>query len=268
MLIIVGIVLIAAGGILLLIRRSQQGKLMEIMGTQTSTSQELLKAAEYVAERLGEPGSFRQIAEVKGVLKCDAPLRSEIAKEPCVYYSMTVTREYEESYWETDSQSKQQVRKTRRGSETVASNSQRIPFWVEDATGPTWVDPAGADIDAVQVVDRFESSTGGVITLGGYSFDVGSLVGQMLSDTRTLGYRFRESILPVGRQVYLLGEAADSAGRLQIQKPGGKGRKFIISLKSEEELIRSTQSAIRWLLAGALASGIVGVVLIAVGLFS
>lgn len=266
MLVIVGIALLILGGVLLLVRRSQQGKLLEILGTKTSTAQELIKAAEYVAERLGERGSFKQVTEVKGVLKCDNPLRSEIAQEPCVYYSMTVTREYEESYWETDSQTKQQVRKTRRSSDVVSQNSQRIPFWVEDATGPTWVNPEGADIDSVQVIDKFESNTGGIIALGGFSFNVGSLVGQMLSDTRTLGYRFREHILPIGRQVYVLGEAADSTGTVQIQKPSTKG-KFIISLKSEEELVRSTKSTIQWLLVGAVACGLAGLGLIVAGLF-
>ncbi|MCL5046058.1 MAG: E3 ubiquitin ligase family protein, partial [Actinobacteria bacterium] len=235
--------------------------------SRTPHQQELSKALEYVAERLGERGSFKQTTEVKGIVKCDSPLHSEIAREPCVYYSMTVTREYEESYWETNSQTKQQVRRTRRGSETVSNNSQRIPFYVEDATGSTRVNPEGAEIGPIQVVDKFESSTGGVITLGGFSIDVGSLVGQMLSDARTLGYRFRESILPLGRQIYILGEAADSSGTLQIQKPSGKG-KFIISLKSEEELIKSTKSAIQWLLVGSIVSGVAGVGLSLAGLLS
>ncbi|MGI5834909.1 MAG: E3 ubiquitin ligase family protein [Chloroflexota bacterium] len=266
MLIVVGIVLLILGVVLFLMRRSQQSKLMDIMGTKTSTSQELQKAAEYVAERLGQQGSFKQIAEVKGVLKCDSPLRSEIAQEPCVYYSMTVTREYEETYWETDSKTKRRQRRTRRGSEVVSQNSQRIPFWVEDSTGSILVNPEGADIDAVQVIDKFENNTGGVITLGGFSFDVGSLVGQFLSDSRTLGYRFRESILPIGRQIYVLGEAADTTGKIQVQKPSGK-EKFIISLKSEEELIRSTKSAAQWMLIGAIVSGIAGAALTIVGLF-
>lgn len=265
MLVVIGIVLLILGGALLLVRRSQQGKLLEIMGTKTSTAQELTQSAEYVAERLGERGSFKQVAEVKGILKCDNPLRSEIAQEPCAYYSMTVTREYEESYWTTDSQTKRRVRRTRRGSDVVSQNSQRIPFWVEDATGPIWVNPEGADIDAVQVVDKFESNTGGVITLGGFSFDVGSTVGQMLSDSRTLGYRFRESILPIGRRIYVLGEVADSTGTVQIQKPSAKG-KFIISLKSEEELVRSTKSTIQWLLVGAVVSGVAGLGLVVAGL--
>lgn len=266
MLIVIGIALLILGVVLMLIRRSQQSKLMEIMGTKTSTAQELQKAAEYVAERLGEQGSFKQITEVKGVLKCDSPIRSEIAQEPCVYYSMTVTREYEETYWETDSKTNRRERKTRRGSDVVSQNSQRIPFWVEDSTGQILVNPDGADIDAVQVIDKFESNTGGVITLGGFSFNVGSIVGQMLSDSRTLGYRFRESILPIGRQIYVLGEASDSTGKVQIQKPSEKG-KFIISLKSEEELVRSAKSTIQWLMIGAIVSGVAGLGLIVAGLF-
>jgi hypothetical protein len=262
---IVGIVLLGICVVLLLLRRSQQSKLSEILATETSTAQQLTESARYVAERMGEAGSFNKVTEVKGVIRCDSPLTSEAAGQPCVYYDMNVSREYEETYWETDSQSKQQVSKTRSGSETVASNSQRIAFWVEDATGQVLVDPTGAEIDGVRVVDRFEhgESMGALVQLG---INLSALL-PATSGRRTTGYRTRESILPLDRPVFVLGEAVDSAGKLVVQKPRERGKKFFISLKSEEELIRSTGATVRWMLAGAVGSGVLGLVLMAVGLF-
>lgn len=264
----IGLVLQIVAGVLLFVRRSQRSKLLEIISTDTSTAADLAETARYVAEQLGEAGSFHQVAEVKGLVRCDAPLTSEIARQSCVYYSMSVSREYEESYWDTDPRTKTRVRRTRRGSDTVASNSQRIPFWVEDSTGRIQVDPNDAEIDSVQAVDRFdpaERASGGVVTFGSFSIDVGGILSGAGSGSRTLGYRFRESLLPLDRRVYVLGEASDFAGELSIRKSGDKGRRFIISLKSEDELVRSTRSTIQWLLVGSIGSAALGVLLILVG---
>ncbi len=264
---IVGVVLVVIGCVLLFMRRSQQAKLSEMMATETTTAEKLLQTVKYVTERMGQAGSFKQVAEVKGTIQCDSPLTSEIAKEPCVYYSSSVSREYEETYWETDSQTKEREQKTRRGSDTVSNNEQRVRFWVEDSTGRTQIDPSGADVDAVKVVDRFEQGEqqeGGQISFGAFSFSIGAFGGN--SGTRTLGYKFTESIIPLGRPIYVLGEASDSSGALLIQKSAEKGAKFIISLKTEEELVRSAGSAVQWLLVGGIGLNAVGAVMIVMGL--
>jgi len=264
--VIAGVVLLLLCAGLLLARRSQQRKLREIAGTETSTVQGLLDAAKYVAERLGEAGSFSQMAELKGTIRCDSPLTSEIAGQSCAYYQMRVTREYEEEYWENDDRHGTRVRRTRRGSEQVAGNSQMVPFWLEDATGRILVNPEHAEIDTVKVVDRFEpahdSGGHGVLRLGGFHLEVGI----PLSGRRTLGYHFEERVLPLDRRVYILGEVHDAPGQLVVERPKERGRSFIISLKSEEDLIRSTEATARHLLIGAVASGAAGIGLIIAGL--
>ncbi len=267
---IVGAILIVACVVLLLMRRSRQAKLFEIMSTESSTAQQLAESAKYVAERMGETGSFNKITELKGTIGCDAPLTSEMSKQPCVFYSTSITRDYEETYWETDSQTKQQVQRTRRNTEKVAGTTQSVGFWVEDPTGKVSVNPEGADVDAMQVVDRFQPGElgvgNGLVNLGDFTINIGGLTIGPSARTRVLGYRFRESVLPLGRKVYVLGEATDKTGQLAVGMPGQKGHKFLISLKSEEELIRSTGSAIRWMLASAIGSGLAGLVLIVMGL--
>ena len=93
------------------------------------------------------------------------------------------------------------------------------------------------------------------------------MVGQILGGAgRTIGYHTRESLLPIDRRVYVLGEAVDSADGLAIQAPGERGKQFIVSTRSEEELVGSARSATQWLLIGAAASGALGVILVAVSL--
>jgi uncharacterized membrane protein len=261
---IIGIVLIVLGVVLFFIRRSQQARLLDIRYTKTTTAKDLTDLAKSVSEGVGKAGAFRQIAELKGIILSETPLISEIAKVPCVSYRATVTREYEEVYSETNPETKQVERKTRRASETISNNTRMVNFLIKDATGIVLVNPKGAAMDHETVVDRFEPSSAGgtgTITFGGFRFSIPATA----STGGTLGYRFHEESLPVGRTIYVLGEASDSSGQLMIQKPAEQGR-FIISLKSEEELVKAASSSIQWTLYGAVVCGVAGVVLIILGL--
>jgi hypothetical protein len=261
--IFVGIALLVIGGILIFVRISAQKKLFEIKATETFKAKDLQELYESVKADVG-PGGFSKVLEIKGLSKSDNPLTSEIAKQQCVYYSMSVIREYEETYQEKDSNGNY-VTKTRRAEDTISSNTQSIPFYVEDDTGKVLVNPNGASIDAQQVVDKFEPGerqAGASLSFGAFSITLSAPA----SPTRTLGYRFRESIIPLDRKLYVLGEATDTSGELAIQRPREKGKKFIVSMKSEEELVRSAESTIKWTLYAAIACDVIGVILIIVSI--
>lgn len=261
---IVGIILVVIAGILVFARRSQQGKLTEVKFRQTTSAAELDDLAKAVQSGTGATGAFRRDVELKGSVQCDTPLTSEVAKLPCAYYSMYVTREYDEVYTETNPDTKQPERKTRRKSDTVASNTRSTDFWVADASGRILVKPQGANVEGEQVVDRFEPwmpAVGSKLSVGNFSFDLAAF----LNASNTVGYHFHESILPLNRAVFVLGEASDSSGQLAVQKPKEKGP-FLISLKSEEEIVKAASGSVRWLMYGAIALAVAGVALIVVGL--
>lgn len=259
MLWIVGVVLVLAAAGLLLAAGAQKRKLDLMTGTQTTTAAELKGLAESVAKDIGA-GSFAETAEVKGTIRCDHPLTSELTNTPCVYYEMKVTREYEETYWDTDSKGNR-TQRHRRGSETVSQNTRGCPFDVEDATGRIAVDPTGAAITAEKVYDRFEQGEprGTALSIGRWTLNLASIA--LGSGRRTLGYKYEEKLVPLGRPIYVLGEAADSGGQLVIRKPTKKGTAFIVSLKSEEELTKSATGANKGLTIGAGVLAVAGVVI-------
>ena len=250
---ILAIILILAGGGLFYASRNVQKRLEAMAGVETSQIADLQKLYTEVTKEIGN-GSFDQVAEIKGLISCDQPLTSEITQKPCAYYTMRVIREWEEGYSEYNSQAQEHERKTRRGSEVMSQNTQMIPFWVRDQTGQISVNPAGAEIEAVQIIDEFRpegpQTQGGAVTLGSFSCHFG--MPHMSGDRQTLGYRFQESILALERNVYVLGVASDSSGELTLQSPREKGQRFIISLRSEEELTASSRSRMKWLRIGAI----------------
>jgi hypothetical protein len=264
---IIAILLLCGGVGLFFGYRSQSKKLFEIRATQTFLSSELIQEAKDVADGLGEKGSFNKLAEVKGKVVCNNPLTSELARKRCVHYSMSITRKWEETYWDTDSQGRR-VQKTRTGSDTVSHNERSVPFFVQDEGGKIKINPEGAEMIREKVYSDFKSGEmgGASITIGSFSITLPSIT--PISGRRTIGYEYEESIIPVDRDVYILGEAADSSGEVQMQKPSDAKKKFIISIKSEEELKRSIQGAMTGMLVGCVICGIGGIVLLVLAIMN
>jgi len=260
--IIAGIVLIVIGVILFVVRSLNKKKLFNIKATQTLKTNEIADLCNSVKDEIG-PGSFNKVLEVKGVIKCDNPLTAELSGQNCVYYSMSVTREYEETYTDYD-QNKRPVQRTRRGSDVISSNSQSVQFFVEDDTGKILVNPNSASLDTVKSVDKFDPAGASMNALSFGSFNIS--IPSLGAGRRTLGYRYVEEIIPLNRKVYVLGEASDSSGELMVQKPKDKKENFLISLKSEEELVSGVENIIKWTLIGAIAADAIGVVLLIVGI--
>jgi hypothetical protein len=259
---VIGGVLIALGIGLVIFYKSQGDKLFLLKATETSLVSNIEQEAKDVTEGMGEKGSFNKFTEVKGKVTCPSPLTSELANAKCVYYSMSITRRWEEEYWETDSEGRRE-RRTRTGTDTVASNTRHVPFFVQDETGKIKINPEGAEFVSEKSYSNFQPGeiSGSSISIGNFRLNLSGL--GMAGGRRTIGYNYEESIVPVDRDVFIIGEVADSGGALQFQRPTEKGKKFIISTKSEEELQRSIAGGMTATLIGSIVSGVGGIVLIA-----
>src|SRR5215218_6958656 len=76
------VLFVVAGGVLLYFRNRTKRKSALMSQTETSNASDVSGIA---------PGT---LVEVKGTLRCDEPLTSEMAEKTCAYYSSTVAREY------------------------------------------------------------------------------------------------------------------------------------------------------------------------------
>ena len=231
-----------AAVILLYYRRKTLKKTELMRNVGTSAARDVASTA---------PGT---LVEIKGTLRCEEPLTSEMAEQSCAYYLSRVIREYEETDRDADGDLK-----TRRRSEVVASNERFAPFAVEDETGAVGVRGEGAEVDALEVTNRFERETGGAgsITLGGLTVNLGG-------GPRTIGYRYVESVLHVDSTVYVLGAVQEDGEIGAPAEEGGKGR-FLISYRSEEQLEKKYRRDALWLALIAAGLFLFGLVFLAVG---
>jgi hypothetical protein len=242
-LLLFAVIFLVAGGVLLYVRNRTRQKSALMGQTETSSASEVTGLA---------PGT---LVEVKGMLRCEEPLTSEMAEKTCAYYSSTVTREYLERDYDDDDE----VGSDRR-SEIVAQNEQFAPFVVEDDSGSVAVDAEGAEVDARQVVNRFDRNTGneGSFSLGGVTINLGG-------GERTIGYRYTESILPVDASVYVLGTAQEDGG-IGAPQSGEEGHRFVVSHRSEEALGHSLGKTALWLGVGGAGALGLGVILLIVSI--
>jgi hypothetical protein len=239
---LVGIGAWVGAGVLLYSRRKTLKKTELMRSIETSAARKVSSMA---------PGT---LVEAKGTLRCESTLESEMAGKTCAYYVSQVIREYEETDRDADGDLK-----TRRRSEVVASNERFAPFVVEDETGAVGVRGEGAEVDALEVTNRFERDAGGAgtVTLGGLTVNLGG-------GPRTIGYRYVECILPVDSPVYVLGSVRED-GEIGAPTDESEEGRFLISYRSEEQLEKKYRRDA--LVLGLIALGVFlfGLIFLAVG---
>ena len=238
-----GVLMWVAAGVLVYFRRRQVRKTGLMQETETSSAAAAAKA----------PAGT--LVEVKGTLRCDEPLTSETAGRECAYYVSRVIREYRETDRDADGDLE-----TRRRTQVMSESERFAPFLVEDPSGVVEVRGEGAELDALEVTNRFEEAAD-----AGPGLKIGGVTLQMGQGEQTLGYRHVEHVLPVDAPVYVLGTVR-ADGRIGASEgEGGEGR-FLISHRSEEDLGKGYRRDA--LVLGLIAAGLFlfGAVFLAVGL--
>ncbi len=257
------------GGIILLLvalgmaywRVLSRRRVADLLAADTRSLGELCQEVAEVAAEIG-PGSYARYVCVQGVILSPEALEAPVSGTRCVHYTHRITRLTEEERRVRDETGEVISRKDRR--EEVLSDEVRTApdLRVEDASGAVPLDLEGAQLDLEETANRFEPSR-----TGKSSLRVGSLTlsTRPVGAAATVGYRVQEHVLPVGKQVTVVGELSDEGGSPRLRHPGDR-RLHAVSLKSRSELLAGTERSIR--VAGALGivSAAAGLALLIAGL--
>ncbi|MEL6399680.1 MAG: E3 ubiquitin ligase family protein [Cyanobacteria bacterium J06607_6] len=233
---IIGIIFLAIGVILFFIQRGQKQKLFSIKSARTITAAELQETAGAVAAEIGG-GSWRDYVKLWGRVTIEQPLYSDQKEAPCVHFVSKVTREYE---------TKDDEGKVQQKSEQVSQNRQSIAFWLHDRTGKIKVNPDGAEIETIEILNEFRPQRSG----------------------KTRGYRHTESVLPIDLEVLVVGAVSDLTGDVIIGKPVKSDHHYLISLKDEEMLTSATARSAKNIFYSMIGCFAIGIVLLIGGLLS
>jgi len=265
---IIAAILFVIAGLLVFFMRKNMDKIYHMKATETSTVGQLEEMAQSVRADMGEgPSHWNEQVELKGKVVSEHPLFGQFTKRPAVVVKTKIVREYEEFKESRNSEGKITRRWVKR-SDTLHDDTRETSFTIDDGSGRLHVSPSGAEYTLETVVNRFEPpgamERGSTISFGGFSLSVGNM--SFGSSRRLLGYRIRESILPVGSDIYALGEVRDGTDGLTLNDSSDKEKPFILSVKSEEELLQQYEKTANMQKYGAMGLAVISVGLIVWGL--
>ena len=267
----VGLILLAVAAVLFFLSRRSENKVHYVKATETSKIGAIDKLVAEVAADMpdGVATGFKDYVEVKGRIASDEPIRGEISDQVGAIVETQVVRVAERREETRDAQGHIRT-EWRKHEETDSSNRRESPFWVDDGSGRLRVKaPGGRGGELVKVMERFEapsaneSGFGGQITLsmGRFQMSLGS--GRWDPTTsRTLGYRFIERVLPIGKPVYALGEVAMTEDEGLVLRPPtdeDKKKPFMVSPKTEEDIVKSAEKSARIMRVIAIVLGVAGI---------
>ncbi|MGD1842097.1 MAG: E3 ubiquitin ligase family protein [Thermonemataceae bacterium] len=248
--IVVGIILLGIGGFLEYRRKKGLERVIDIKYQETTPIADVLDTYKSITASLGE-GNYAETVELKGVAQAIQPLKAPHSGKEAVYYKAQIIRKYEYRAEEKDSNG--QIRHVdRQSTEVVFSDEQQMLFSLEDGSGlPISIDISGAKKYTQKTIDKFVTKL---------PEEAHSFVKVAKGDTKTLGYTYKEEIIPIDIRLYVLGEASDRKGELTVAKPTNTQQTFIVSVKSEEELIGSLEGGAKNLLIGFIIVGVLGLI--------
>jgi hypothetical protein len=164
------------------------------------------------------------LTEVKGRVRCDAPLTSYLAECPCIYYRYDV-----EEHWQRTVTQPKGGSRTESGWKTVASEVKRRTFLLEDDTGAIRVTPVHAEVDAATVFDRTVNRANELYYSKGPQTSIANSTGKR---------RFKETAIQLDESIYVIG-----AARLREDVPlpeigfDRDAGPFYISHRNEAEIV-------------------------------
>lgn len=184
------------------------------------------------------PGLGASMVEVKGIVRVDTPLISDLARVPCVAFTCSVTEHWTTTRTERDAKGHTRT-VTEHHSETRYANDGRIAFQVRDSSGDAAVEPDGAEME---LLDSMTSLDGPLPDSPAYELTTRHFGGRL---------RYSESVLPIGQTVYVLGEVGEDHA---IRSPLVQDRPFLITHRTEESLRRAAVWGMR--IGGVLAAAL------------
>lgn len=256
--IVFAIIVIAFGlGSIFYIRPKTKDKVTEIKFMQTKTIQELRD----MFKQMDESGlsDYREFVELKGTVTDDTLTDAPFSNQKVAYCEATLKQitEVKERY--TDSQGRTQTR-IRKVETPISDEKTSQDIFMKDASSEEKValeiNASGCNLDIPKTFDRFENKGNlrGYRYFNSWSFD--------RFGTETLGFSMEEKTIKPNQSLYVIGEAYRVGDTIHIGKPMDKKKPFIVTTKSEEELINSSNTSATMALVGGIVAIIIGAIML------
>ena len=266
-LIIIGVLMVALGVYLAVFQRAKSASVaLEIQAQPTKTFEEVREALEAMQEY--DP-SYRELVEVKGIAATNETVKTPYTNRNVAFYTAETVQVSETTEEYRDSEGNRRMRTTKHEDRLSSEESSAELLLRDNAGNEIVIETNGvADkFDLIKTHDRLETQN----PYGaGYNDDPFRRYRRFNAPSygtghRIIGYKQVEKTLPLGGALYVLGEAYMLANRIWIGPPKDKKQPFIVTTKSEEQMLKDTQSSQTSATVGGIICAIIGLVLVVVG---
>ncbi len=259
-LIIIGVACVAGGVYIAVFQRAKSANVaLEIQAQPTKTYEEVKEALEAMQDY--DP-NYRELVEFKGFASSSQEVITPYSRQKVAFYIAENIQVSEDTEERRDSDGSRRMVTTKH-EQKLSEDVSGADLIVKDNFGHEIViETKGVEnkLDLVQSYDTLDRSNTGNPTYGrGYGVRANG------TGHRIIGYKQIEKTFPLNAAMYVLGEAYMISNRIFIGPPKNTKSPFIVTTKSEEQMLKKTQGSQTTSLFGGLALAVLGLVLFIVG---
>lgn len=257
--ILIPLLLIVGGFVAIFyLRPKTLNNITEIKFMQTKTISELNEMFKQM-DLNGLGNDYREFVELKGTVKSDELVNTPFSNKKVVYCESKLSQvtESREEYRDSNGHINTRVNKH----ENVISNektSQEI--YLNDNSSKEYVtleiNGTGCKLDIPKTFDRFEPKS----NLNNYGYFKSFSWNRFGAET--LGFKMTEKTINANQNLYVIGEAFKVGNEIHIGKPQDGKRPFIVSTKSEEDLVNKSTQRATFELIGGIVAIVIGIIVI------
>ena len=255
--IIVPLILIGGGAFAIFyLRPKTQNNVTEMKYMKTKTISELKDMFEQM-DSSGLGNEYREFVELKGNIVSDNLVETPFSNRKVPYCESKLIQVTETREQYRDSNGNMQTR-VRKHENTISDekSSQEISMLDNSSSESVVIEinAVGCKDDIQKSFDRFEPKANmrNYRYFNSFSWD--------RFGAETLGFKMTEKTIEINQSLYVIGEAFRVGNKIHIGKPQDDKKPFIVTTKSEEDLInKSNQNAKIYLIGGivAIALGVI-----------
>jgi len=251
--IFVGIILIAIGVGVFFYRKKIEDKLLDVKYYDLVDIKSAVDILQSVAKEVGA-GHYAQMIKVNGKAFMEEPLQGEFTNDDCVYYEVSATHRFKRMVENKDQNGR--VKKSWvPSSESIGSAEVGGEFQIIDNSGAVAIDIQGADLTIEQAFKEFKSGR------RSRDFSFGSYLPENNYRIKSDGYEMVERHIKQNDDLFVIGELTDRNGFPQLTLSTEKDNPFIVSIHSEEQVIKALEGKIKLMNFISYACWIGGVVM-------
>ncbi len=257
--IIIPIIFIIGGFVAIFyVRPKTQNNVTEMKFLQTKKINELKDMFDQMDSN-GLGNDYREFVELKGNVLSTNLKETPFSNRQVAYCKSRLAQviEIKEQYRDSNGNMRTRVNK-QENTISEEKSSQEIEL-LDGSTNESVVleiNGVGCKLDIPKTFDRFEPKT----NLGNYRYFNSFSFNRFGAET--IGFKMTEETIDNNQQLYVIGEAFKVGNKIHIGKPQDSKKPFIVTTKSEEDLINKSNQTAMFTLIGGIIAIVVGIVMV------